>query len=200
MSKSSLNNGNPNMVQFAGDNINTNIHPHFDNIIKEGNGINNSINVKMPNDLHMNISNPINNSNINNNIPLNGINAMNTMNLNTLGQNNLNNLNALKVTNPNGINAINTLNPLNNNNPLGANIPVGNGVLLNNNNINPNSISKINTNTVSGGIGSLQLNSNILPSPVPLNIMGDKPNIQNANPASKNFLFYLNNFISSRSL
>lgn len=54
MSKSSLNNGNPNMVQFTGDNINAS--PHFEGIFNHPET--SSFSAKMGNDMSMNISNP----------------------------------------------------------------------------------------------------------------------------------------------
>ncbi len=176
MSKSSLNNGNPNMVQFSGDNININTsNPHYDGVITHPE--NHSFSVKMGGDVHMNISNP-------NPYP-------NFSNANTSSMNLGNNLNSHLAINPLAIARQNALDiNYNNNNNL--------------NQIDPNNSNKININQIplpntSYGYGvnnnnnnnNLFLNSNNLPNilPIPMssdiNINNHLSNTNNQNAAGK---------------
>jgi len=152
MSKSSLNNGNPNMVQFSGDNIYS-AHQHFDGLVPHAE--NNSFSVKMGNDMNMNISNP------------NVAGAQ-------MGMGHI-------INPPMAINQLGA--KVTNNNINNMNIPNGNNNIFQP--VNPNSIGKINVNPVSSPhFGNTQLNSNLLPSPVP--ILGDAPPMPNMpNAASK---------------
>jgi hypothetical protein len=191
MSKSSLNNGNPNMVQFSGDNIfptplnqnliqNQNPNLHFNGNVNV-NGVethpeNNSFSMKVGGDLHMNVSNPItsninnNNANLNLGNVVNSPLAINPLGVNTFNKNNINFLNTntnmnLNINNPN----------MNNNNIF--------------NQINPNNLNKLpNPFAVNN---NLLLNSNILPNPVP--IITDIPphalNQNNPNGASNKIIF-----------